>query len=124
MPFILNKFLTEQLLSEYGNTGWFKIFGPKGAGRRGGILTYEIKRPNAVGISEDLSERSNIMIRDGGFCVHSYINKKFGEGWMRPGLPSEHRMTYRVSLYFYNTLEECLILLDELRSIFKERCYI
>ncbi len=120
----LNKFLTEQLLSEYGDAGWLKIFGPKEISQRGGILTFEVKRPNALGISEDLSERSNIMIRDGGFCVHSYINKKFGEGWMRPSLPSEHRMTYRLSLYFYNTIEECRIFLDELRSVFEERCYI
>jgi cysteine desulfurase / selenocysteine lyase len=120
----LNKFLTEQLLSEYGDSNWFNIFGPKEISLRGGILTFDIKRPNAVGISEDLSDRSNIMIRDGGFCVHSYINKKFGEGWMRPGLPSEHRMTYRISFYFYNTIEECRIFLDELRSVFIERCYI
>ncbi len=122
--FALNKCLTERLVSEYGDAGWFNIFGPKEISRRGGILTFEVKRPNAVGISEDLSDRSNIMIRDGGFCVHSFINKKFGEGWMRPGLPSEHRMTYRVSLYFYNTLEECMVFLDELRSVFEERCYI
>jgi cysteine desulfurase / selenocysteine lyase len=120
----LNKFLTEHLLSAYGDTGWFDIIGPEDACRRGGILTFEVKRPNAVGISEDLSDKSNIMIRDGGFCVHSYINKKFGEGWMRPGMPSEHRMIYRISLYFYNTVEECRIFLDELRSVFKERCYI
>ncbi|MBN2403142.1 MAG: aminotransferase class V-fold PLP-dependent enzyme, partial [Spirochaetes bacterium] len=60
----LNKFMTEQILSEYGKTGWFKIIGPEDASKRGGILTFEIKRPNALGISEDLSDRSNIMIRD------------------------------------------------------------
>jgi cysteine desulfurase / selenocysteine lyase len=120
----LNTFLTEGLLSEYGDSGWFNILGPKDVRQRSGILTFDVKRPNAVGISEDLSDRSNIMIRDGGFCVHSYINKLFGEGWTRPGLSSEHRMMYRVSLYFYNTIEECRIFLDELRSVFEERCYL
>ncbi len=120
----LNDFLTKELLKRYGDTGWFRILGPKDANQRGGILTFEIKRPNAVGIAEELSDRSNIMIRDGVFCVHSYLNYKYGEGWLRPKLPSEHRMTYRVSLYFYNTLEECRIFLDTLNSIFEERSYI
>jgi cysteine desulfurase/selenocysteine lyase len=120
----LNTYLTEQLTNRYGNTGWFSILGPKDASQRGGILTFEVRRPNAVGIAEELSERNNIMIRDGVFCVHSYLNYKFGEGWMRPRLPSEHRMTYRASLYFYNTLEECDVFLDTLHTIFQERSYI
>jgi len=33
-------------------------------------------------------------------------------------------MTYRVSLYFYNTLEECRILLETLQAIFEERSYL
>ncbi len=120
----LNDFLTKELLKSYGDTGWFHILGPKDINQRGGILTFEIKRPNAVGIAEELSDRSNIMIRDGVFCVHSYLNYKYGEGWMRPKMPSEHRMTYRASLYFYNTLEECRVFLDTLHSIFAERSYI
>jgi cysteine desulfurase/selenocysteine lyase len=120
----LNGYLTEQLLNRYGDTGWFRILGPPDAGRRGGILTFEVRRPNAVGIAEELSDRANVMVRDGVFCVHSYLNEQFGEGWMRPGLPSEHRMTYRVSLYFYNTLEECRVFLDTLNAIFEERSYI
>ena len=93
-------------------------------GQRGGILTFEVKRPNAVGIAEELSERNNIMVRDGVFCVHSYLNHQFGEGWLRPRLPADQRMTYRISVYFYNTLEECRIFLETLDTIFKERCYI
>jgi cysteine desulfurase/selenocysteine lyase len=120
----LNKYLTQQLINEYGDAGWFKILGPADADMRGGILTFEVKRPNAVGIAEELSERNNIMIRDGVYCVHSYLNYRFGEGWMRPKLPSEHRMTYRVSLYFYNTLEECKVFLDTLHTIFEERSYV
>ena len=120
----LNDFLTKELLKRYGDTRWFHILGPKDARQRGGILTFDIKRPNAVGIAEELSDRGNIMIRDGVFCVHSYLNYKFGEGWLRPKLPSEHRMTYRVSLYFYNTIEECRVFLDILQAIFEERSYI
>jgi cysteine desulfurase / selenocysteine lyase len=120
----LNKYLTNALLKEYGDTGWFRIFGPEDASLRGGILTFSINRPNPLGITSDLSDRANIMIRDGGFCVHSYINKQFGEGWMRPRHPSEHIIACRVSLYFYNTREECDIFLKELHNLFEERCYI
>jgi selenocysteine lyase/cysteine desulfurase len=120
----LNKYLTEQLTNRYGDTGWFHILGPGDAAKRGGILTFEVKRPNAVGIAEELSDKNNIMIRDGVYCVHSYLNHKFGQGWMRPRLPAEHRMTYRVSLYFYNILEECRIFLDTLHSVFEERGYL
>jgi cysteine desulfurase/selenocysteine lyase len=120
----LNKYLTEKLLEKYRDTGWFRIIGPEDASQRAGILTFEVKRPNAVGIAEDLSEKSNIMIRDGVFCVHSYLNYIYGKGWLRPKLPSEHRMVYRASLYFYNTLEECQVFLDTLHNIFEERSYI
>jgi len=120
----LNNFLTEQLLNRYGDTGWFRILGPQKADRRSGILTFDVKRPNAVGISDELNIKSNIMIRDSVFCVHAYLNKLFGQNWTRPRLPSEHRMTYRVSLYFYNTIEECQIFLDTLNKIFEERSYL
>ncbi|OGN90568.1 MAG: hypothetical protein A2Z70_03835 [Chloroflexi bacterium RBG_13_48_17] len=120
----LNSFLTEQLLNRYGDTGWFRIFGPLEAKQRGGILTFDVKRPNALGIAEELDAKSNVMLRDSVFCVHSYFNKLFGQGWTQPRLPAEHRMTYRVSLYFYNTIEECHVFLDTLNEIFEERSYL
>jgi cysteine desulfurase / selenocysteine lyase len=119
----LNHFLTKGLLSRYGNEGWLKIIGPQDAAQRGGILSFEVKRPNAVGIADELSKRNNIMIRDGVFCVHSYFNGQFGEGWTHPKSHRDHRMIYRVSLYLYNTLEECRLFLKTLDEIFQERCY-
>jgi cysteine desulfurase / selenocysteine lyase len=120
----LNRFLTGELLKKYGDTGWFRILGPADATLRSGILTFEVKRPNAIGLAEELDERNNIMIRDGALCVHAYLNGLFGQGWTQPRLPSEHRMVYRVSLYFYNTIDECRIFLDTLHDIFRERSYI
>jgi cysteine desulfurase / selenocysteine lyase len=120
----LNDRLTRDLLNRFGDTGWFHILGPAEAHQRGGILTFEVKRPNAVGLSEELSDRNNIMIRDGVFCVHSYFNEKFGPGWTRPRSHSEHRMVYRVSLYFYNTEEECRVFAETLEEIFEERGYL
>ncbi|MFC1900028.1 aminotransferase class V-fold PLP-dependent enzyme [Chloroflexota bacterium] len=120
----LNDYLSSKLMERYGDTGWFRILGPADVSKRCGILTFEVKRPNPIGIAERLSEMRNIMIRDGVFCVHSYLNKEFGQGWTGPRLPTEQRMTYRVSLYFYNTIDECRIFLDSLHEVFKERAYV
>jgi cysteine desulfurase / selenocysteine lyase len=122
--FSLNRFLTEELLKRYGDAGWFRIFGPKEPSQRGGILAFEVRRPNAIGIATELDKKSNIMIRDGVFCVHSYFNGQYGPGWMHPKSHRDHRMIYRVSLYFYNTIEECRVFLETLDEIFRERCYI
>ena len=120
----LNTFLTNELMTRYGGTGWFRILGPLAAEKRGSILTFEIKRPNAFDIAKVLSEKGNVMVRSGAFCVHSYLNRLYGEGWTRPALADSHRMTYRVSFYLYNTIEECRIFLDTLDMIFKERGYL
>jgi cysteine desulfurase / selenocysteine lyase len=120
----LNRFMTDELLSRYGDERWFKIFGPRDPAMRGGILTFEVKRPNAIGIAGELDRKSNVMIRDGVFCVHSYFNAQYGQGWLHPKSHREHRMIYRISFYFYNTIGECQTLLDTLDEIFKERCYI
>ncbi len=65
---------------KYGDAGWFRILGPADVKQRGGILTFEIKRPNPIGIAEELSDKANVMVRDGLFCVHSYLNYSF---WFR-----------------------------------------
>ena len=120
---LLNSYLSGKLLSRYGDTGWFTILGPEEASQRGGILTFVIQRPNAIGISKELNAKNNIMIRDGVFCAHSYFNKQFGVNWTRPKSHREHRMIYRISFYLYNTLRECDVFLDTLDEIFVERSY-
>ena len=120
----LNEYLTNELCGRYGDSGWFRIFGPREAAKRGGILTFEVRRPNSTGIATELDQKSNIMIRDGVFCVHSYFNAQFGRGWTRPKSHRDHRMIYRVSLYFYNTLDECRTFVETLDEIFDERCYV
>ena len=121
---LLNGYLTGALLDRYGGTGWFRILGPQDPAKRGGILTFDIRRPNAVGIADELDVRNNIMIRDGVFCVHSYFNGLFGPGWTHPKSHRDHRMVYRVSLYFYNTREECDVFLDTLDEVLRERGYL
>jgi cysteine desulfurase/selenocysteine lyase len=121
---LLNSYLSGKLLNRYGDTGWFTIIGPEEASQRGGILTFVIQRPNAIGIAKELNVKNNIMIRDGAFCAHSYFNERFGVNWTHPKSHQEHRMIYRVSLYLYNTLGECDVFLDTLDEIFVERSYI
>jgi cysteine desulfurase / selenocysteine lyase len=120
----LNRFLTEELLNRYGDLGWFKIFGPQDPALRSSILAFEVRRPNAIGIATELDRKSNIMIRDGVFCVHSYFNQLYSKGWMQPKSHRDHRMIYRVSFYLYNTLDECRTFVETLDEIFTERCYI
>ena len=120
----LNCYLTQTLLDRYGETGWFTILGPGDATMRGGILTFVVRRPNAVGIASELDAKNNIMIRDGVFCVHSYFNDQFGPNWIRPRSYRDHRMIYRLSFYFYNTLSECDVFLETLDEIFRERSYV
>ena len=120
----LNGYLTGALLDRYGDMGWFNILGPREASRRGGILTFEVRRPNAVGIATELDTKNNIMIRDGVFCVHFYFSEKFGPNWIHTKSHRDHRMIYRVSLYLYNTLEECDVFLETLDEVFKERSYL
>ena len=121
---ILNRYLTDHLLKSYGNLDWFNFLGPRKAEERGGILTFEVKRPNAVGIAKELNAKNNVMIRDGVFCVHSYFNARYGPAWTHPLSHHDHRMFYRVSLYFYNTLAECDTFLESLDEVFKERSYL
>jgi len=95
----LNSFLTKELIKRYGDTGWFRILGPADAAQRGGILSFEVHRPNAVGIAAELSEKSNVMIRDGVFCAHAYFNEQFGQGWAHPRSHAETPHEYTGFLY-------------------------
>lgn len=120
----LNRYLTDALRNRYDDLGWFNILGPRETNQRGGILTFVVQRPNAVGIATELDAKRNIMIRDGVFCAHAYFNEQFGLNWMHPTSYREHRMIYRLSFYLYNTFAECDIFLETLDEIFKERSYI
>ena len=121
---MLNGYLTNALLTRYADQGWLRILGPQEAHQRGGILTFELRRPNAMGIAKELNAKGNIMIRDGVFCAHSYFNDRFGLGWTHPRSHRDHRMIYRASFYLYNTIEECECLVETLDEVFRERGYL
>lgn len=127
----LTTFLFEGL-AEFGDE--LDIIGPNDPALRGGITTLWFKRrgvpslaredfmkrtghlwdmclppqENISGVPALLNGWSNIMVRGGEFCVHSWFNEK-------PN--ARERETVRVSLFAYNTKEECRVFLETLKVL-------
>lgn len=96
----LNRFISNGLLQIRG----VSIIGPKEAELRGGIASFNIKGLNHHDVALMLDE-SNIMVRSGQHCVHSWFNAHKIEG------------SVRVSLYLYNNKEEAEKFLDAVGKI-------
>jgi cysteine desulfurase/selenocysteine lyase len=98
----LNKYATGLLKDEV------RILGAPEAEKRGGIFPFQVEGMNPHDISMMLDEISNIAIRSGRHCVHSWFNDR-GES-----------STARASFYLYNTKEEVKLFADTLIEIIKE----
>ena len=99
----LNKKLTEFL--EKHNS--IKIIGPKDPKLRGPIVNFIIDKISPHDVVTILDESSNIMIRSGAHCVHSWFNKHKLQG------------SSRISLYFYNTIEEVNTFIEAFDKVIK-----
>lgn len=97
----LNKFITDEMVK----IPQIKIIGPLDPALRGGIISFYIKGMDSHQIALILDETANIMIRSGQHCVHSWFNSR--------GIES----SARVSLYFYNTIEEAQVFVENLKKI-------
>jgi cysteine desulfurase/selenocysteine lyase len=99
----LNKFITKELIK----IPQLKIIGPPDPALRGSIVSFYIEGIDSHQIALILDESANIMVRSGQHCVHSWF--------------SAHQIkdSLRVSLYFYNTLKEAEIFLENLKKIIK-----
>jgi len=99
----LNKFITDELLK----IPQIKIIGPQDPALRGGIVSFYIEGFDSHQIALILDENSNVMMRSGQFCVHSWF--------------ASHKIkdAVRASLYFYNTLKEAQIFVEGLNKIVK-----
>lgn len=97
----LNTYITEEL-QKIEN---LHIIGPANPTQRGGIISFYIDRVDSHKIALILDNMSNIMIRSGRHCVHSWFEDR--------GIKN----SARVSLYFYNTKEECEIFIKSLKKI-------
>jgi len=95
----LNSYISSEIIKIPG----INIIGPTDPALRGGIISFNIENyePHNIAIFLD---KENIMVRSGVFCVHSWFNAKNIKG------------AVRVSLYFYNTIEECKILIDKIKE--------
>ncbi|NIA23398.1 MAG: aminotransferase class V-fold PLP-dependent enzyme [Proteobacteria bacterium] len=99
----LNEYITEKLEKHEE----IHIIGPEDPEERSGICTFFIRKPtrlddNEKMFDERLSDKYNIMIRSGMFCVNSWFNQKLKEGKInRIWFPA-----FRASFYLYNTKEE------------------
>lgn len=99
----LNKYITEEL----AKMPRIKIIGPSDPSLRSGIVSFYIDGVDMHQIGTMLEEMSGIMIRVGQHCVHSWYNDR------------KIKNSARISLYFYNTMEEAEVLVASLNKIIK-----
>ncbi len=96
----LNKIIDKSVL----DTGVAEIVGVKDAGLRGGVTSFNIKGIGNHDVAMML-DQSNIMIRSGYHCCHSWFNARKIDG------------SARVSLYLYNTKEEAKAFAENMQKI-------
>jgi cysteine desulfurase/selenocysteine lyase len=84
------------------------VVGVQDAKLRGGVTSFVIEGIHPHDIALILDENTNIAIRSGAHCVHSWFNAH--------KLPNG---SARASLYLYNTKEEAEIFVEELKKIAK-----
>lgn len=84
-----------------------KIIGPVEPEKRGGIVSFNIQGMDSKQVALILSDLSNVMIRAGQHCVHSWFNAH--------NLPG----SARASFYFYNTLEEVDVFVAGVEKLLK-----
>ena len=99
----INKYITEEL-SKFPQ---IKIIGPTDPHLRSGIVNFYIENTDMHKFAIMLDELSNIAIRTGQHCVHSWFHSK------------KIYNSARASFYIYNTMEEAEIFIKSLTKILK-----
>ncbi|MFH1956305.1 MAG: aminotransferase class V-fold PLP-dependent enzyme [Patescibacteria group bacterium] len=99
----LNQYITEEI----SKLPKIKIIGPTDPALKSGIISFYIEGTDMHQIALMLDEMSNVMIRSGQHCVHSWFNDK------------QIKSSARVSLYFYNTMQDAEIFINSLNKIMK-----
>jgi cysteine desulfurase / selenocysteine lyase len=99
----LNSKLTEKLKTIDG----INIIGPSDPSKRAGVVNFTIEGMKALEVAHILDESSNIMVRAGVHCVHSWFNQ------------NKVSQSIRVSFYIYNTPEEVDIFFENIKNIIK-----
>lgn len=100
---MLNSYITEEIKK----IPQIKIIGPKEAKDRSGIINFYIEGLDMHKFAIMLDEMAEIAIRSGQHCVHAWFSDK------------KIMNSARVSLYFYNTMTEAEIFINNLNKIIK-----
>jgi cysteine desulfurase / selenocysteine lyase len=98
---MLNKLMTEKNSDIKG----IEILGPKDAEKRGGIFSFNIKNRDPHEIAMLSDSISNVMLRSGAHCAHSWFNAHNMKG------------SVRASMYLYNTPDEVEVFSKTLKDI-------
>ena len=83
------------------------IIGPQDPSLRGGITTFYFDGIDSHRVALMLDQMASICVRSGQHCVHSWFNANNIKG------------SVRASVYFYNTLDEVAIFVENLQKIRK-----
>ena len=97
----INSYLTKELLAIPN----LKIIGPENSDKRGGIISFCVDGVDHHQLALILDQSANIMVRSGQHCVHSWFHHHKIKG------------SVRVSVYFYNTLEEAELFVREIKKV-------
>ncbi|MGE0193919.1 MAG: aminotransferase class V-fold PLP-dependent enzyme [Planctomycetota bacterium] len=105
----LNRHLTDRLLPLLGDH--LQLLGPVDADQRGGVLTLASHSGALINAIERHADRqANVMVRVGMFCSNAYLHERFdARGSAANNL--------RVSVYFYNTLDELDVFADIVKGV-------
>ncbi len=99
----------EQELNGYLSKGLagpgMAILGDADPKSRGGVISFNIEGIHHHEVAGILHESANIMIRSGMHCAHSWFNSHSMDG------------SARISLYLYNTKEECDAIIEAIGKI-------
>jgi cysteine desulfurase/selenocysteine lyase len=99
--------LTELALRRLGDLERVKIYGPRKAEDRGGLIAFNIKGVNSHDVALLLDELENIAVRSGLHCAEP-LHRRF-----------KAQSSVRASFYIYNTVEEVKVFCDVVEKISK-----
>lgn len=99
----INTYVTNEMLKNPR----IKILGPKDPALRGGIISFTVDNADVHQVALMLDSSSNIMVRSGQHCVHSWFNARNIKG------------SVRASFYFYNTMEEAEHFIKSIDKVLK-----
>lgn len=101
------KLLNSAISSRLAALPRVNLIGPADSNLRSGIVNFWVEKADHHQVAIMLDQVSNIAVRSGQHCVHSWFNSRGISG------------SVRASVYFYNTLDEVDVFIESLQKILK-----